>query len=987
MKIFRRLRRFLFGNDIFISYSRKDGYEYALQLTSRLGGFSIFIDQLGSTPGKEIPQKLRKKLINSTVLVIVGTEAAAASNAVQEEVEVFVKTVRPIIPISFNGSLELANYFENSIFGLAIADEDVSALTAGNPSESVLNRIDQSFRYTRRRTGLRYLFIGTFTFLILSITGVLSFSYFTIDEANKQKDTAEKIRDTALEEKRAADKEVQKSVKRINELNRQYAEVSNDLEISKDNLSRNIKLLRNTEVELQREQGNLATYLTNLRGREKDALSMGINAVGNNNSDEVESSAHLGLANSWYNYLSFTPFPIRDIALLKYVTDTPYSIAITIDNEAMLVDTQSMEIAKSYSLSDSSTPISDIKISLDGTFITFLRKGNYAQNRDVLVMLDALTGEQKRSLELEETKEYTISKQGNLVLVMLDDFSENLPQLWNFSGLTLIAELNSPSISNAQFSEYENKLVSIDRNSRPKVWNAADGALITEIQTDSLDITTFRMSRSGDIVFTGHGHSNAYVWRSETGKLIQELSGGHSEEKYFYTPTSFNDGDQPEESYRNPGGRFLLQDNMGINDIDFTEHAREGYRMVTAANDKTAGLWNINGDLVRSLVGHGDQVTKALFSEDGHFLATADSKGTILVHDTSKGRPLDSFRGLKSNIKEMSFLKDNRLQILTEDGVAYLWTIFGDVDNLTFEHTGETIASALFHPDGERIITTDWNGNIRIWDREIGKLLQSKQYLPEGIGTTQTPEEIPGWETDGYWNTQHSLQDRFPPDPYKIWDLDHVGNPKEPGKGDRPGYREMLTAKLSPNGKMVLCQTSEGVGIVYRLHRDSIEQVTSFKNDLLIIKDGEFLSDGKSVFTYGLYSDMSYTNSIHTGELLDTQYGSGNGEKTANEEHQRLLEKINKTNPALVTGNSSIKVFPNKKYFLTYSFSRSFQLFRYSDGSLLSSKRIHLGRVYDLNISPDGKYFISIGEDKKAKLFAVPSLEYLRRGANSVLKQ
>src|SRR5438045_110820 len=67
-----------FSDDIFISYSRADGVTYATGLTTRLTAkmFACRFDQWDTTPGGEIPKKLRKALRRSALLVLVGTPGA-----------------------------------------------------------------------------------------------------------------------------------------------------------------------------------------------------------------------------------------------------------------------------------------------------------------------------------------------------------------------------------------------------------------------------------------------------------------------------------------------------------------------------------------------------------------------------------------------------------------------------------------------------------------------------------------------------------------------------------------------------------------------------------------------------------------------------------------------------------------------------------------------------------------------------------------------
>jgi TIR domain len=147
-----KAKRFLFGNDVFISYARKDATIYSLGLAGELTkrGLSCFLDQWGTPAGTELPSELVSTLKRSAMLVVLGTDQAAASKAVEAEIVEFKKTRRTIIPVSFDGSLQQAGWYANLIAGISIAPESKDALQSGKPSENVVSRIVNAENFTRR---------------------------------------------------------------------------------------------------------------------------------------------------------------------------------------------------------------------------------------------------------------------------------------------------------------------------------------------------------------------------------------------------------------------------------------------------------------------------------------------------------------------------------------------------------------------------------------------------------------------------------------------------------------------------------------------------------------------------------------------------------------------------------------------------------------------------------------------------------------------
>src|ERR1043166_9587230 len=101
--MFEKLLKMLGGDDIFVSYSRRDGAGYAANLAKKLVDlkFSVYFDQWTTPPDKDLPASLRRKLRRCSVLVIVGTEGAAHSDHVLQEIAEFNTTGRTVIPIIF----------------------------------------------------------------------------------------------------------------------------------------------------------------------------------------------------------------------------------------------------------------------------------------------------------------------------------------------------------------------------------------------------------------------------------------------------------------------------------------------------------------------------------------------------------------------------------------------------------------------------------------------------------------------------------------------------------------------------------------------------------------------------------------------------------------------------------------------------------------------------------------------------------------------
>jgi WD40 repeat protein len=109
------------------------------------------------------------------MLVVVGTERAATRQTIADEVREFLQTGRSssVVPVDFGGAVYRANWY-SLVEGIAPEPEkNPLALDDGEPSPSVLSRIEKQFNYTRRNQRLRRGAIGmAVVFAVLLLAGV-----------------------------------------------------------------------------------------------------------------------------------------------------------------------------------------------------------------------------------------------------------------------------------------------------------------------------------------------------------------------------------------------------------------------------------------------------------------------------------------------------------------------------------------------------------------------------------------------------------------------------------------------------------------------------------------------------------------------------------------------------------------------------------------------------------------------------------------------
>lgn len=185
--------KFLFGRDIFISYSRADARKYAPKLANILRaevpGLSLYLDRWVAPPSGELPRSLRRHLRWSSLLVVITTENALKSKFVKDEIRRFADTGRQIIPVSVAGEWEKLSRepaLWKKIKGAAAESEEKQNILDGTPSAEVIERIKNSTLFTRQDQRLGRAVRGTVLGILLLIAVAFLVSDVIIQRARAE---------------------------------------------------------------------------------------------------------------------------------------------------------------------------------------------------------------------------------------------------------------------------------------------------------------------------------------------------------------------------------------------------------------------------------------------------------------------------------------------------------------------------------------------------------------------------------------------------------------------------------------------------------------------------------------------------------------------------------------------------------------------------------------------------------------------------------
>lgn len=232
------------------------------------------------------------------------------------------------------------------------------------------------------------------------------------------------------------------------------------------------------------------------------------------------------------------------------------------------------------------------------------------------------------------------------------------------------------------------------------------------------------------------------------------------------------------------------------------EFSPSGALFAVGCMDGTISLYDLAGNLERTISAHGDFVRDLAFSPAGSILASASDDGSVRLWDVASGEQIEALEDHPAYVRCVAFGPDGELVASgCDDGVVRLWdagngsllrelkghgdfvrsvaispdgaVVASGADDMEVRlwnsRTGEEIAvlrghsdwvrGVAFSPDGTRLASAADDGMIRLWDlqsRDIARTLQEDTwflavtYSPDGrfIATGDTGGAIRLWDAN-----------------------------------------------------------------------------------------------------------------------------------------------------------------------------------------------------------------------------------------------
>jgi WD40 repeat protein len=274
-----------------------------------------------------------------------------------------------------------------------------------------------------------------------------------------------------------------------------------------------------------------------------------------------------------------------------------------------------------------------------------------------------------------------------------------------FVSSLLYTRTHSDGVNSVAISPDGQTIASASTDKTIKIWRLQDGQLLRTLTGHDGTVGSVAISPNGQSIVSASWDGTIKVWRLRDGELLRTLKNH-----------AFRSGITAQEIDNRIFSVLITPD---------------GETIVSGNADKTIKIWRLsNGQLLRTIAGHGDLVTSLAITPNGKNIVSGGHDYAIKVWRLNDGQLLRTFSSDKDPIpsfESASISPDGEILVSAHDYTIKIWRLRDGKLLRTISAIGCSNDNPIISKDGQKIIAgsnADDNA-IRIWRLRDGQLLRT----------------------------------------------------------------------------------------------------------------------------------------------------------------------------------------------------------------------------------------------------------------------
>ena len=302
---------------------------------------------------------------------------------------------------------------------------------------------------------------------------------------------------------------------------------------------------------------------------------------------------------------------------------------------------------------------------------------------------------------------------------------------------TILSTVTVPTISDftpkiAQFGEKISITGSNLENTKSVTFYSAKHILKNEIENNTTIWSSVVDPTNKYIAVVGKSKS-IKIYNLSTGTLYKELTGTLSHTNYI-NQVSFNfdatrllsaSDDGTVKLWNVETGKCIATYNHTAS-VLAVAFSPDGNSFASGGFFKNTYLWNINGTFISNLVGNTQEIYSIIFSPDGSIVASGGYDRSIYLWSTNNYSLLKILSSHNSNIVSLSFdANGKQLASASWDKTIKIWKVSDWSLNQTLSGHKGWVNSVQFSLDGKELFSASEDKYIFKWLLENGKIIDT----------------------------------------------------------------------------------------------------------------------------------------------------------------------------------------------------------------------------------------------------------------------